>query len=80
MFSPKQTTWFFMKFLLVFAVLAVPWWGVQEAYAAFFRGGVNLLYGSFGSQGRVHFRPLSPPDAHHDTEIRLENRVTAQSG
>ncbi len=76
MFSPKQITWFFLKFLIVFGVLATPLPGVREGYGAFFRGGVNLVYGSFGSQGRVRCRPLSPPVPNHDMEITLENRVT----
>ena len=56
--TPKATLLFFVIFLLVFLPLVVPTSGLHSAYASVFRGGGNLLYGAFGSQGRVRFLPL----------------------
>lgn len=67
---------FFLRFLVVFVLLMAPWPGVSEAYAAFFRSGGNLLFSSFGSEGRVRFLPLSDGDPGQDTEVVLVNRRT----
>ena len=70
---------FFLRFLVVFVLVMAPWPVVGDVYAAFFRAGGNLLFSSFGSEGRVQFRRLSdrePPHAAEDTDMILVNRRT----
>ena len=68
----------FLSFVLILGVFTVlvpvllP--QVQSAYAELFRGGISLVFGKFGSDGRVHLEPLTSPHPDHDTKIRLEHR------
>jgi len=63
---------FFIRLTLGYGLLAAGWliWG--EGYAALFRAGGQMLFGSFGSHGVVRFRPLQGERV--DTEILLSNR------
>ena len=63
-----------MGFVLLYGLLVLPWPGVKQAYASFFRAGGNVLFKSFGSRGSVRF---VPPDSEHDkwdTEGHLIHR------
>lgn len=67
---------FFVRFLVVFVLLMVPWPGLGAAYATFFRVSGNFLFSTFGSDGRVRFLPVANPEKERDTEVVLVNRGT----
>ncbi|MFH0981593.1 MAG: hypothetical protein V2A79_08650 [Planctomycetota bacterium] len=79
MFSLKRIAGFFVLFLVFYGLLMAPWPGVREAYAAGFRAGGSLLFGSFGAKDNVRFRPLSGKLAEWDTEIILSNPQTGMT-
>jgi len=72
--SLRPALGFLARFLLVFVLLAAPWPGLHEGYAAVFCGAGNLLFGRFGSDGRVRFRPKPQADRKSDMELELRNR------
>ena len=67
---------FFLRLLVIFVVLIVLWPGLKKAYGSFFQAGGNVLFTRFGSEGRVHFGPLTPVAPDGDTEVTLRNRRT----
>ena len=74
MLRAKPILGFLGRFLLVFALLAAPWPGWPEAYARGLRQAAQAVYGSFGSQGVVVFRPNPEKDRTLDTIIYVGNR------
>lgn len=70
----KPALGFLLRFLVVFVLLMAPWPGWKQTYAAGFCTVANLLFARFGDNGLAHFRP-SQPDAAHDLEITLRNRI-----
>lgn len=74
---------FFLKVILFYALLMIPWPGVQQAYAHLFCEAGNLAFCVFGSAGRTRFRVFDPPPANKnavDYEIKLENIRTRSGG
>lgn len=75
--SPSKTiAAFFLKVILFYALLMIPWPGVTQGYGYLYRTCGNIVFRTFGSTGRVHFTPISPvptgKDA-KDTIATLEN-------
>ena len=79
MLSVKQTYGFFVRLVLLYGLLAVPWPGLRAIYAAGYRAVGNALFGSFGRDGAVRFRPLTQGREQADTAIDLANRRRTQS-
>ncbi len=76
---PRRIAWFLVRLVLSYAVLIAPWPVVPEAYAAAYRTVSNVVFGSFGAEGVVHFRkPLGPSAM--DTEIAIRRRSSPDVG
>lgn len=79
MVSAKPIVAFFLKVILFYALLMVPWPGLMTAYGYLFRACGNAVFRTFGATGRVYFTPISPAptgkDA-KDTVATLENIKT----
>jgi len=71
MFPAKRLSGFFLRCVLYYALLVVPWPGLMDGYRVFFRAGGNLLFKSFGDGGSVFFEPLSSLDHAQDTRLVL---------
>jgi len=79
----KLVAAFFLKVIIFYALLMIPWPGVQQGYAGLFCHAGNLAFHVFGSAGRTRFRVLDPPPANKnavDYEIKLENIRTRAGG
>jgi hypothetical protein len=76
MLQRRPVTRLFVALLIIYAVLMIPWPGLQGAYGALYRAAANVVFTSFGAHGEANFRALRPPDAGHDTEVTLVNRRT----
>ncbi len=74
MLDPKWARKFAWRLPLFYVLLVIPWPGVREGYGVAFRAVGNQVFGSFGSQGIVKFRPLVPKKPKRDTEVYLRNR------
>ena len=74
MFPARRFARFVVGFLLLYGLLVLPWPGVRESYASFFRAGGNVLFKSFGSRGTVRFIPADPQHGKWDTEGHLIRR------
>ncbi len=59
----KPLIGFLFRFLLIYAVLLVPWTGIAESYAQLFRTVGESLFGTFGSKGVVRFLPLTETES-----------------
>ena len=79
----KPVAAFFLKVILFYALLVIPWPGVKEGYGYVFRAGGNTFFRSFGSAGRVYFHPITDQpvgkDA-KDTAAKLENIKSGARG
>ncbi len=76
MSAPRRIAAFFLKVILFYALLMIPWPGVTAAYGFVFRACGNMVFRTFGSAGRVYFAPISPVPAGKDakdTSVTLEN-------
>lgn len=73
MWSRKSVLAFGGKLLLIYALLIVPWPGVQRGYNAFVHAVGNTFLGEFGARGRVHFQPIGPGFPMQDTQIQMRN-------
>ncbi|MFH1108530.1 MAG: hypothetical protein V1790_04930 [Planctomycetota bacterium] len=82
--SPRKLiSAFLLKIVVIYALLWVPWPGVQRGYAGLFCYAGNLAFHVFGSAGRTRFRVLDPSPANKnavDWEIKLENIRTRAGG
>ena len=79
MFPLKPVAAFFLKVIIFYALLMIPWPGVMGAYGYVFRACGNTVFRTFGSTGRVHFAPITPVPAGKDakdTTVTLENIKT----
>lgn len=74
MFPLRRLAMFFVRLVLLYAVLVAPWPGVRQAYAVVFRAGATLLFGSFGSVGQVQFEPLADDQGGNDVRLICGNR------
>jgi hypothetical protein len=60
---------FFVRLVVLYALLIAPWPGLRAGYAGLFRAGTAVLFGSFGSDGQVQVEPL--PDGEGGNDVRL---------
>jgi len=79
-FGPRQVAGFLVRCLVIYSLLVVPWPGVKDAYAAYLRAGGNLLFGSWGSRGKIELRALPPGETEWDTLSVLTNLERKKSG
>lgn len=70
----KPILFFCAKVLALYALLAAPWPGLRESYGAAFRYSCGMVFGTFGPQGIVRFRPMTAGYEMQDTEIEMVNR------
>lgn len=79
----KPVAAFFFKVILLYALLMIPWPGVSAGYGYLFRACGTAVFHTFGSAGRVEFRPAEPNPGEKDPldfEIRLRNLRTQAGG
>lgn len=67
---------FFVLLGLSYTLLMLPWPGLRQTYARFFRAGNQLVLGSFGRDGVVRFVPMKKAGSRHDTRMSFLNRRT----
>jgi hypothetical protein len=72
--QPKSLGGFVVRFLIVYALLMIPWPGLEQAYSAVFRMGANVTYGLFGGDVGIRFRPPKEGEGEADAEITLSKR------
>jgi hypothetical protein len=73
--QPKYLLRFLARFVVAFAVLAVPWPGWPETFAAGFRGTMQGLFNHEGSKSVVMFKPYAGGERTLDSVILLANRA-----
>jgi len=66
-------------FLVVYALLAMPWPGVQACYSAVYRGVCNTVFGRFGADGLVRFDRKVTDGKRSDTTITIA-RIGSKEG
>ena len=71
MWPAKRLGGFFVRCMLYYGLLILPWTGLTAGYGALYRAGGNLLFCRFGSGGAVQFEPLSSQDHAFDTRLVL---------
>jgi hypothetical protein len=76
MLSVKQTYGFFVRLVLLYGLLVMPWPGLLASYAAGYGAVGNAIFGSFGRDGVVRFEPLAAGREKMDTEISIGNLRT----
>lgn len=76
----KNTLEFLVLVTLCYTALAVPWPGLRQAYAAYYRGFANLLFHSFGEYGTVQFKPRLPHDELDTVAVLRGSRGRAELG
>jgi hypothetical protein len=64
---------FFVRLVVVYALLAAPWPGLARAYATVYSAAATALVGDFG-RGEARFRPAADGNAAHDVEIGLRRQ------
>jgi hypothetical protein len=74
MLPGRQILLFCVRSVALYALLAAPWPGVREGYAAAFHRAAGVFLGTFGQQGIVRFRPMTAGYAMQDTEIEMVHR------
>ena len=74
MWAHRPFAGFVIRLLMIYGVFCIPWPGVRQGYAALYRGAGNGLFGSFGSEGVVRFRPLQAGQGRFDSEIQVGKR------
>lgn len=77
MLQSRPITFFFIRVVLVYALLMIPWPGLQRASGMFYRAVWNIVFVSFGADGEVQFLPLRPPKHGQDTTVILKNVRTS---
>ena len=70
---------FVFRLLLFYGLLLIPWPGLNDAYAAVFRGAGNGLFASFGAHRAVRFKPVSEKPSKWDTDVYLIQRGTSKA-
>ncbi len=80
MLPPKQIVGFLLRLVLLYGILAVPWPAVQRAYSAAYAGVANVVFGSFGSDGRVRFQHPPNSDRPAALELVIRKRGAPQIG
>jgi hypothetical protein len=70
---PRRIARFFLVFLAVYAVLAIPWPPVRSGYRVFYCWLGNLAFGSLGETGSVRFVPWDEAHKAYDVKLVLTN-------
>ena len=65
----RRIVGFFLRFLIVYAVLMALWPVARGVYSRSFRSGGELVAGFFRSRGEIRFRALADQHSKHDTSI-----------
>lgn len=78
--APRHIVAFLGKSLFLYGLLLLAWPIVGDAYAAYLRAGGNLLFGTWGTRGRVEFRAPSEPDGKWDMVSVVTNLERGKSG
>ncbi len=65
----RRIVGFFLRFLIVYAVLMALWPAVGDVYGSLFRTGGKSLFGPFPSSGQVRFEHLPDAEGMNDTRI-----------
>ncbi|MCH8147844.1 MAG: hypothetical protein IH987_07600, partial [Planctomycetes bacterium] len=65
---------FAIRLAIGYALLVVPWPGLNDIYATAFRACGNVLFASFGPSGSVRFVPAEPTENKWDSETHLYKR------
>ena len=71
---------FVLRVVVLYALLMVAWIVVGDAYAAGFRAGCGMLFGSFGSQWTIRYEPIPDASKYEDTEVLMKNARTGVQG
>ena len=74
MFPLKQTSGFFVRCLVVYGVLMIPWSTARSAYRACFVAVGNTLFHSFGPTGTVAFEASTSKVPLVDTLVRFSTK------
>ena len=73
MYPIERTGWFFLKLVVIYVLLLLPWWGVaQRGYAPYYRWIANRVYGSLGSVGSARFEPLEEASGRFDSQMVIK--------
>ena len=70
----RRIVGFFLRFLIVYAVLMALWPVARGVYSRSFRSGGELVAGFFGSRGEIRIRALTDQHSKHDTSIVVRHR------
>lgn len=73
---PKLIAGFFLRLIALYALLLLPWPGLEETYAQAFRWGGTKMLGHFGTHGKVWLVEGPESDLTHDTDLFVQNRTT----
>lgn len=74
--SVKLIVVFFVRLVVCYGLLMLPWPGLEETYADLFRTGAEAVFGNVGSPGAVTLVPGPPTDVTHDTDLYVRNHKT----
>ncbi len=72
MYPVERTGWFFLKLIVIYGLLLIPWPGVERGYAVYYRGMANLFYGSLGSVGTARFESFQERSGRYDSQMIIK--------
>lgn len=75
MFPLRRISGFFLRGLVYYGILAVPWPGVTDAYQACFSAAGNVLFRSYAGRGYVSFRPIAAEPYGKDMKVTMIREV-----
>lgn len=70
----KTILFFFLRIVVIYTVLAIPWPGVKQGYHTVYCKVGNALFYRFGNSCRVTVSPLEKTGGGKDTELLLDIR------
>jgi hypothetical protein len=65
----KRLIGFFLRALVIYVLLMLPWPGWREAYAAWYRAAAEVVLQSFAAEAAISVEPLTGSDPSRDTVI-----------
>ena len=71
---------FVVRVVVLYALLMLAWLVVGNAYAAGFRTGCAMLFGSFGSQWTIRYEPIPDASKYADTDVLMKNARAGVEG
>ena len=72
----KTLTFFFLKLVVLYGALVIPWPGLAQAYLSLYRAAGEAVFGQMGSGGAVHFEGKYIPNREWATTLILRSRNT----